>query len=179
VRGLRVGDPLDPASDLGPLVSAAQLERVAGYFELARAEGHRLAVGGDLPELDGGHFAGPTVYLDVDPRSRIGQEEIFGPVVGTIRVRSLDEAIAVANDVRFGLSASLFTRDLGAALAFADEIEAGVVHVNSETPGAEPQAPFGGTKDSSSHSREQGDAARHFYTDTKTVYIDRPVGVGR
>ncbi|HTE63908.1 MAG TPA: aldehyde dehydrogenase family protein [Solirubrobacteraceae bacterium] len=175
VRALRVGDPLDPGTDLGPLVSDAQRTRVAGYLDLARSEGHRLAAGGDLPERDGGHFVSPTVYLDVDPGSRIGQEEIFGPVVGTIRVRSLEEAIAVANDTRFGLSASLFTRDLGAAFDFAEEIEAGVVHVNSETPGAEPQAPFGGTKDSSSHSREQGDAARHFYTDTKTVYIDRPV----
>ncbi len=172
VEALRVGDPLDPGTDVGPVVSAAQRERVASYLDIARTEGHRLATGGTLPSIDDGHFVAPTLYLDVDPASRIGQEEIFGPVLATMRVASFDDAITIANRVRYGLSASLFTRDLQAAMAFAKRIEAGIVHVNSETPGAEPHAPFGGMKDSSSHSREQGDAARHFYTDTKTVYID-------
>jgi len=174
VRDLSVGDPLSAETDLGPLVSEPQRERVSEYLEVARQEGHRLALGGDLPEHDEGYYVNPTVYIDVDPASRIGQEEIFGPVLGTVRARTLDEAIRIANGVRFGLSASIFTRDLGAALRFAREVQAGMVHVNSETPGAEPQAPFGGTKDSSSHSREMGDAARHFYTDTKTVYVDPP-----
>jgi aldehyde dehydrogenase (NAD+) len=172
VEALRVGDPLEPETDVGPVVSAAQRDRVASYLDIARGEGHRLATGGTLPSIDGGHFVSPTLYLDVDPGSRIGQEEIFGPVLATMHVASFDEAITIANRVRYGLSASIFTRDLQAAMTFARRIEAGIVHVNSETPGAEPHAPFGGMKDSSSHSREQGDAARHFYTDTKTVYID-------
>ena len=111
---------------------------------------------------------------DVDPKSRLGQDELFGPVLGVIPVDSMEEAMAVANQVKFGLSASIFTRDLGRALEFAREIEAGIVHVNSETAGAEPQVPFGGMKGSSSYSREQGKAAREFFTQVKTVYIDPP-----
>jgi aldehyde dehydrogenase (NAD+) len=99
---------------------------------------------------------------------------LFGPVLGVIPVDGLDEAIDIANKVRFGLSASIFTRDLATALTFAQRIEAGIVHVNSETAGAEPQVPFGGFKGSSSYSREQGKAAREFFTQTKTVYIDLP-----
>jgi acyl-CoA reductase-like NAD-dependent aldehyde dehydrogenase len=173
-RSLRVGDPLDPAVALGPLASEAQLRRVAGYLEVARDEGHRLATGGETPDISGGYFVTPTVYLDVDPASRIGQEEVFGPVLGVMRAASIDEAIEIANSVRYGLSASIFTSDLGRALDFARRVRAGVVHINSETPGAEPQVPFGGVKDSSSHSREQGDAAIDFYTDIKTVYMDPP-----
>ena len=110
----------------------------------------------------------------VDPGSYLGQEELFGPVLGVIPVDDYDEAIAVANQVRFGLSASIFTRDLGRAMQFARDIQAGIVHVNSETPGAEPQVPFGGYKGSSSYSREQGKAAREFFTQVKTVYMDPP-----
>jgi len=97
-------------------------------------------------------------------------------VLGVIAVDGMDEAMAVANSVRFGLSASIFTRDLGKAMTFAREIQAGIVHVNSETPGAEPQVPFGGYKGSSSYSREQGKSARDFFTQVKTVYIDPPGG---
>jgi alpha-ketoglutaric semialdehyde dehydrogenase len=99
---------------------------------------------------------------------------LFGPVLGVITVDDLDEAITIANSVKFGLSASIFTRDLGKALAFVKGVQAGVVHVNSETPGAEPQVPFGGFKGSSSYSREQGKSACEFYTQVKTVYIDPP-----
>jgi aldehyde dehydrogenase (NAD+) len=118
----------------------------------------------------------PTLFADVAPASYLGQEELFGPVLGVITVDSYDEAIGIANSVRFGLSASIFTRDLGKAMAFARDIQAGIVHVNSETPGAEPQVPFGGYKSSSSYSREQGKASREFFTQTKTVYIDPPPG---
>jgi aldehyde dehydrogenase (NAD+) len=123
---------------------------------------------------DKGAFVAPTLFADVESSSRLGQVELFGPVLGVIPVDGLDEAIAVANSVKFGLSASLFTRDLGKALAFVQSIQAGVVHVNSETAGAEPQVPFGGMKGSSSYSREQGKAARDFFTQVKTVYIDPP-----
>jgi aldehyde dehydrogenase (NAD+) len=99
---------------------------------------------------------------------------LFGPVLGVIAVDGIDEAVAVANKVRYGLSASIFTRDIGKALSFIREVQAGIVHVNSETAGAEPQVPFGGYKGSSSYSREQGKAAREFFTQVKTVYFDPP-----
>jgi alpha-ketoglutaric semialdehyde dehydrogenase len=167
VRALRVGDPLDGAVEVGPLASEAQLGKVLGYL----ADEASPAVGGRRVG-DAGCFVAPTVYLDVDPQSRLGQEEVFGPVLGVVDVPDLEAALAVANGVRFGLSASIFTRDIGRALDFARGVRAGMVHVNRETPGAEPQAPFGGMKDSSSHSREQGKAAVEFFTELKTVAID-------
>jgi acyl-CoA reductase-like NAD-dependent aldehyde dehydrogenase len=170
VEALTVGDGARDGVHVGPLVSEAQRDRVLSYLDVARDEGHQLLTGGGAPDGPG-WFVRPTVYAGVGPDSRIGQEEIFGPVLGLMQAGDLEEALAIANSVAFGLSASLFTRDLGAALAFARDAEVGVVHVNSETAGAEPQAPFGGMKGSSSHSREQGKAAVHFFTETKTVYI--------
>jgi alpha-ketoglutaric semialdehyde dehydrogenase len=168
---LTVGDGARDGVQIGPLVSQAQQQRVLGYFDVAAREGHELLAGGASGDDGGGWFVQPTVYGGVDPGSRIGQEEIFGPVLGLMRADGLEQALEIANSVEFGLSASLFTTDLAAALEFAREAEVGVVHVNSETAGAEPQAPFGGMKRSSSHSREQGKAAAHFFTETKTVYI--------
>jgi acyl-CoA reductase-like NAD-dependent aldehyde dehydrogenase len=172
---LRVGDPLDPASDLGPLVNGAQHARVNDYLAVAADEGHQLALGGPREHGVGdGWFVTPTVYLDVPPDSRIGQEEIFGPVVAVMPADDLDAALTIANDVEFGLSASVFTRDIERAWRFIREIRAGVVHVNSETTGAEPQVPFGGVKASSAGYREQGEAAAEFFTQVKTVYVDPP-----
>lgn len=102
------------------------------------------------------------------------QEEIFGPVVALAPVDDLDSAIEAANSVPYGLSASIISQDIGKIMRFIDGIQAGLVHVNDETAGAEPQVPFGGFKESSSHSREQGKAAREFYTQIKTVYLDYP-----
>jgi aldehyde dehydrogenase (NAD+) len=116
----------------------------------------------------------PTLFSGVSSDSYLGQEELFGPVLGVMAVDSLEEAIAVANSVRYGLSASIFTRDLGKAMTFAREMQAGIVHINSETAGAEPQVPFGGYKSSSSYSREQGKSAREFFTQVKTIYMDQP-----
>ncbi|HET7094910.1 MAG TPA: aldehyde dehydrogenase family protein, partial [Thermomicrobiales bacterium] len=177
IRGLRVGDPLQAETQIGPLIDEAAAERVAGEVEAARKAGTRLVAGGGRLTDEGrdkGSFVAPTLFADVESSSRLGQVELFGPVLGVIPVDGLDEAVAVANSVKFGLSASLFTRDLGKALAFVQSIQAGVVHVNSETAGAEPQVPFGGMKGSSSYSREQGKAAREFFTQVKTVYIDPP-----
>jgi aldehyde dehydrogenase (NAD+) len=176
IGSLKVGDPLDAETQIGPLIDERAAERVAGEVDAAKRAGAELVVGGERlgSGLERGAFLAPTLFAGVDPTSRLGQEELFGPVLGVIPVDSMEEAMAVANQVKFGLSASIFTRDLGRALAFAREIEAGVVHVNSETAGAEPQVPFGGMKGSSSYSREQGKAAREFFTQVKTVYVDPP-----
>jgi len=172
---LRVGDPLAQGTQIGPVVSEPQQRKVLGYLDVAAEEGHALLAGGREAQPAGdGWFVAPTVYGDVDPASRLGQEEVFGPVVGIIPVDSLEQAVEVANGTPYGLSASIFTRDIARAFAFVREVESGMIHVNSETAGAEPQAPFGGTKDSSSGSREQGKAAVSFFTETKTVYLDMP-----
>jgi acyl-CoA reductase-like NAD-dependent aldehyde dehydrogenase len=121
-----------------------------------------------------GFFVTPTVFSDVDPNSRLATEEIFGPVVSVVPAANLSDAISLVNTSRFGLSTAVFTRDIGKAMRYVDEIECGIVHVNSETAGAEPHVPFGGMKESSSNSREQGKSAREFYTQVKTVYFDRP-----
>jgi aldehyde dehydrogenase (NAD+) len=176
IGGLKVGDPLDAETQIGPLIDERAADRVAKEVDAAKQAGADLIVGGGRlgNGLERGAFLAPTLFAGVDPGSRLGQDELFGPVLGVIPVDSMEEAMSVANQVKFGLSASIFTRDLGRALAFAREIEAGVVHVNSETAGAEPQVPFGGMKGSSSYSREQGKAAREFFTQMKTVYIDPP-----
>jgi acyl-CoA reductase-like NAD-dependent aldehyde dehydrogenase len=176
ISGLKVGDPLADDTQIGPLIDDNAAKRVAGEVAAAREAGSELLVGGDVlgGELERGAFVAPALFAGVDPASRLGQDELFGPVLGVIPVDGIEEAIAVANQVRFGLSASLFTRDLERALTFVREIEAGIVHVNSETAGAEPQVPFGGMKGSSSYSREQGKASREFFTQVKTVYLDPP-----
>ncbi len=162
---------------MGPLVSEERRQGVLQYIEIGKQEGARLLTGGE--PLTGGEYAygyyvAPTVFADVEPGMRIAQEEIFGPVVGVIRARSLEEAIEIANGVGYGLSASIVTRDIRKAFDFIRSIEAGVVHVNSETAGAEPHVPFGGMKGSSSYSREQGRAAMEFFTQIKTIYLDMP-----
>ncbi|MCC6314571.1 MAG: aldehyde dehydrogenase family protein, partial [Thermomicrobiales bacterium] len=176
IGALKVGNPLDADTQIGPLINEKAAERVAGEVKAAQEQGVNLLVGGGRVGngLEKGAFVAPALFTDVDPESRLGQEELFGPVLGVIPIDGIDEAIEIANKVRFGLAASVFTRDLGTALRFVQGIQAGVVHVNSETAGAEPQVPFGGMKGSSSYSREQGKAARDFFTQIKTVYIDLP-----
>lgn len=115
----------------------------------------------------------PTVFGEVKSQMRIAQEEVFGPVLCLMRAEDLDHAITILNDVEFGLSASIFTRDLNTAMTFVERAQAGMLRVNGETAGVEPQAPFGGMKASSSYSREQGLAARDFFTQIKTISIDR------
>jgi alpha-ketoglutaric semialdehyde dehydrogenase len=130
--------------------------------------------GGGVPGGEGyahGFFMEPTVLREPDPDSPLAQDELFGPVLATLTAADLDEAIELANGTRYGLSASLFTRDLGSALAYVQRIEAGLVRVNGDTTGVDPHAPFGGMKASSSGTREQGAAAREFYTEYRTVQI--------
>jgi aldehyde dehydrogenase (NAD+) len=169
-----VGDPLDPSTRVGPVVSQRQLDIVMGYIDLAHSEGATALAGGRrIPDLEG-YFVQPTVLADISPDSRVVREEIFGPVAALLPASSYEEAIALANDTPFGLSASLFTRELGRALQFVRDIQVGVVKVNQESAGLEYQVPFGGVKGSSSGSREQGKVARDFFTQWKTVYIDLP-----
>ena len=153
----------------------SQLDTDLRYIEVARGEGARLVTGGRrLTEggLDHGYFVEPTVFDRVTTAMRIAQEEVFGPLVAVIRVNGFDEAVEAANAVRYGLSASIFTSDNGNAFRFVDRIEAGIVHVNSGTPGGEAQLPFGGTKATGVGPREQGPGALEFFTEVKTVYVD-------
>ncbi|TYP76818.1 alpha-ketoglutaric semialdehyde dehydrogenase GucD [Paenibacillus methanolicus] len=174
VKALRVGDGLDAETWLGPCASAKQYETVMRYINKGIEEGAELLTGGkqpDDPALSEGYFVAPAVFDKVTPTMTIAREEIFGPVLALIEARDMAEAIALANDTEYGLSASLYTRDLGSALSFIQETDAGLVRVNAETAGVELQAPFGGMKGSSSHSREQGQAAIEFYTSVKTVFM--------
>lgn len=172
-RNWRLGDPLKTDTQVGPLVSEDQLNRVLGYMEVGAADGCRVLVGGGRAEsLGDGYYMQPTVLTDVRPDSRVSREEIFGPVACLLAASSYEDAVRLANDTPYGLTASLFTRDLGKALRFASDIRAGVVKINQETAGVEFQVPFGGMKQSSSGSREQGKAAREFFTEWKSVYID-------
>lgn len=168
VEALVVGDPYAAETDVGPLASAEQRDTVAAYLEIARSEGAEVIAGGHM--LDG-CYVEPTLLAGVARDSALMREEIFGPVLVVEPVDGFDEGIARANDTEFGLSAALFTRDLGRAMQFVERSESGLVHVNRETAGVEPQAPFGGVKGSSSMSREQGKAARQFFTTSKTAYI--------
>jgi acyl-CoA reductase-like NAD-dependent aldehyde dehydrogenase len=170
---LKVGDPLDPSTYVGPLVSERQADRALHLMRTGVADGARLITGGRRGEgpLAGGWYLMPTLFDRATSDMAIAQEEIFGPAIAVLEAKDLDHAIDIANGVRYGLSASVFTRDLGAALTVVDRLEAGLVRVNEETAGVEYAAPFGGTKASSSHSREQGQAAREFYTEVRTVAI--------
>jgi len=174
IRALPLAPANDPNSAVGPLVTRDALEKVAQYADLGAKTG-RVVLGGKRPGEDvykNGFFFEPTVIVDVAPGDRIAQEEIFGPVLVVHQAHSVAEAIAIANDSRYGLSVSLFTRDINAALEYIQEIDCGMVRVNGDTTGVDPHAPFGGMKFSSSHSREQGTAAIEFFTETKTVQIN-------
>ena len=160
--------------EMGPHVSQDELDSTLEYVDIAQNEGATLAAGGGVPEgeaVEDGYFVEPTVFTDVESDMRIAQEEVFGPVVAVIEVSDFEEGIEVANDVPYGLSASVVTDDHTEANRFVDEAEAGVVKVNEKTTGLELHVPFGGFKRSSSETwREQGDAGLDFYTIEKTVY---------
>jgi len=175
-KSLKLGPGDDPDAYLGPVISESAQKDILGYIEIARREGAELLCGGGVPTgalFDRGFYVQPTVCGEVRPEMRIAQEEVFGPVLCLMRADDFDHAIALLNDVEFGLSASIFTTNLNAAMAFAERAQAGMIRINGETAGVEPQAPFGGFKASSSYSREQGQAARDFFTQIKTISVDR------
>lgn len=169
------GDGMDPKTTMGPSVDEGQMNTVLSYLEIAEREGAQLRCGGRRlteGELGNGFFVAPTVYDHVSPGMRIAREEIFGPVLSVLRVDSPEEALDVANDVDYGLSSSIYTRDITRVFRFLDKIETGVTHVNSPTMGGEAQLPFGGIKATGVGHREQGRTAIEFYSELKTVYID-------
>jgi alpha-ketoglutaric semialdehyde dehydrogenase len=173
-QGLKLGAGDDSEAYLGPVISETAQQNILAAIEQAKGEGADILCGGKMPDdLNAGFYVEPTVLDNVTPDSRIAQEEVFGPVLVLLRADNADHALELMNGVEFGLSASLFTRNIDAALTFADRAEAGLVRVNGETAGVEPQAPFGGMKASSSYSKEQGLAARDFFTQVKTISIDR------
>ncbi|WNR42966.1 alpha-ketoglutaric semialdehyde dehydrogenase GucD [Paenibacillus roseipurpureus] len=175
LEGITIGNGMDAGTWMGPCANEQQLTTVLSYIQQGLEEGAELMFGSisraEGPQLTKGYFVKPAVFGNVSSRMRIAQEEIFGPVLALIRAESFEEAIALANDTEFGLSASVFTQNIGNMLTFIQDLDAGLVRVNSETAGVELQAPFGGTKQSSSHSREQGQAAIEFFTSIKTVFI--------
>lgn len=171
-KAIRVGPGDRPEVTMGPLVDDARLRDVTGYVERARAEGASVVIGGSAPEgLQDGYYYTPTIVRDVRPEYEIAREEVFGPVLSFIEVNDLEEALAVANTVPYGLTASIFTRDIGRAFTFVDKIEAGMIHINRPGLGGFSHLPFGGFKYSSYGAREVGDDTINFYTDIKSVYI--------
>jgi len=174
LKTLVVGDARDARTQIGPVVDATQLAQDLDYIAIGRGEGARLAFGGQaLPELAGqpGHYLEPALFVDTHNGMRINREEIFGPVAAVIRVRDAEEALAVANDTEFGLSAGVCTSSLKLAAHFKRELQAGMVMVNAPTAGVDPHVPFGGRKGSSHGPREQGRHAAEFYTTVKTAYV--------
>jgi aldehyde dehydrogenase (NAD+) len=168
---LRLGPGWEDSSDVGPLINRAALDKVAGYTEIGKDEGATLLTGGESVSGDG-FFYRPTVFADVEPGMRIAQEEIFGPTTALIPVKDFEEAVAAANSVRYGLSSSIFTRDVNRAFRAMRDLQAGITYINAGTTGAEVHLPFGGTKDTGNGHREAGQAALDVFTEWKSIYVD-------
>jgi aldehyde dehydrogenase (NAD+) len=176
---LRVGDPLDADTDMGPVVSLQARNDIQHGVDDGAARAGVCVLSGGRPYDDdrmSGAFLPPTVIELAGP-DPLWYEEVFGPVVAVRRARDLNDAISLANDSDFGLSAAVFTSDLRAVTAAIEQVDVGVLHINSETAGADPHVPFGGAKQSGYGPKEQGRAAREFFTQTKTVYLRSPDGL--
>ena len=171
VRDWRTGDPLDPSNRLGAIVSKGQYDRILGFIEKGKAEGAEVVLGGDATEQGDGTFIAPTVFDGVKPDMTIAREEIFGPVLAIISVKTADEAVAVANDTHYGLAASVFTGNVRRAHRIARAIRAGTVTVNCYGEG-DITTPFGGYKQSGFGGRDNSIHAHDQYTELKTIWID-------
>jgi alpha-ketoglutaric semialdehyde dehydrogenase len=174
-KKLRVGNGLDSSVDMGPVINEQQLQTVMSYVEIGKKEGAKLLAGGnrlDKGDHAKGWFHEPTIFGDCDAKMRISQEEIFGPVVSVIPIESLEQGIEVANGVPYGLSASIYTRNVNAAFAAIRDLYTGIVYVNAPTIGAETHLPFGGTKQTGNGHREAAVAAIDFFSEWKSIYID-------
>jgi aldehyde dehydrogenase (NAD+) len=173
-RALRLGDGLDAATDVGPLINADAVEKVEGYVAIGRTEGDLVTGGSRATEgaLSVGHFFEPTIFTAVKPMDRIAQEEIFGPVLSVVPVPDYQAAVTAVNQVRYGLSSSIFTRDVNVAFRAMRDFETGIVYVNAGTIGAETHLPFGGWKETGNGHREAGHAALDTFTEWKAIYVD-------
>jgi len=171
LSSLVVGDALDPKTQIGPVVDQSQLDQDLDYIRVGQEEGAKLVFGGDLIKRDNpGHFLAPALFTETSNAMRINREEIFGPVASVVRVRDYEEALQVANDTAFGLSAGICTTSLKYAKHFKRNSEAGMVMINVPTAGVDYHVPFGGRKASSYGPREQGSYAVEFYSQVKTAY---------
>ena len=172
---MRLGPGWEDDTDVGPVINKRALEKIHSYTGIGKDEGAKLLTGGEAATdngLDKGFFYRPTVFGDVDPQMRVAQEEIFGPTTALIRVRDVDEAIRVSNGIKYGLSSSIFTRDVNKAFRAMRDLEAGITYINAGTIGAEVHLPFGGTKDTGNGHREAGQAALDVFTEWKSIYVD-------
>jgi alpha-ketoglutaric semialdehyde dehydrogenase len=172
---MKLGNGLDEDVDVGPVINEAALDKIHSYTQIGKEEGAKLLTGGEVARdngLDKGFFYRPTVFADVEPGMRIAQEEIFGPTTALIRASDVDDAIRIANGIEYGLSSSIFTRDVNKAFRAIRDLNAGITYVNAGTTGAEVHLPFGGTKATGNGHREAGQAALDFYTEWKSVYVD-------
>jgi aldehyde dehydrogenase (NAD+) len=172
---MRLGPGWEEDTDVGPLINRSALDKVASYTAIGREEGATLLTGGEIASGNGlsdGNFYRPTIFGDVEPNMRIAQEEIFGPTTALIPVDSFEDAIRVANGVKYGLSSSIFTGDVNRAFRAVRDLDTGITYVNAGTIGAEVHLPFGGTKDTGNGHREAGQAALDVFTEWKSVYVD-------
>ena len=173
-ESLRLGDGREGKTDVGPLIHEASREKVERYVAIGQEEGAELVTGGKRPggRLGAGYFYRPTIFAGVKPKSRLEQEEIFGPVLSVIRVGSFEDAVRVNNDVRYGLSSSIYTRDVNRAFRALELLDNGITYVNAPTIGAEAHLPFGGVKATGNGHREGGWEVFEFYSETKVCYAD-------
>jgi alpha-ketoglutaric semialdehyde dehydrogenase len=172
---LRLGDGRQTTTDVGPLIHEASRKKVEEYVGIGQQEGAELVIGGTVPSGDEwkeGWFYQPTVFAGVQPKSRLEQEEIFGPVLSVIKVGSFEEAVQVNNDVRYGLSSSIYTTNVDQAFRAMQDLDNGITYVNAPTIGAEAHLPFGGVKATGNGHREGGWEVYEFYSETKVCYID-------
>ncbi|RMF58478.1 MAG: aldehyde dehydrogenase family protein [Calditrichaeota bacterium] len=174
-KQLRLGDGLKPDTDVGPLINEGQREKVQEYVKIGQEEGAKLLTGGNIcteGDCQKGWFHEPTIFAEVTPEMRIAKEEIFGPVLSVLRVKSFEEAVQVLNNTQYGLSSSIYTRDVNRSFQAMRDIEAGITYINGPTIGAEAHMPFGGVKQTGNGHREGGWEVYDFYTETKTVFVD-------
>lgn len=172
---LRVGNGLIPEVEIGPIISRAQLDRVQQYVDMGRKEGARLLAGGHVlsdGEYQHGYYFAPTLFDEVSPDMRVAREEIFGPVLCVLNIRSLEEAIALNNSSEYGLSTSLYTQDVMKAQRGMRDLRTGIVYINAGTIGSEVHLPFGGVRNTSNGHREAGQAALETFSEWKSIYVD-------
>jgi alpha-ketoglutaric semialdehyde dehydrogenase len=174
-KSLKLGDGRKKGTDVGPMINAAARDKAERYIDIGQAEGAELMCGGRRPTgkgMDDGYFFEPTIFARVRAGMRLEQEEIFGPVLSVVRFQTTEEAFAINNDVKYGLSSSVYTRDVNVAMRAMTELDNGITYINAPTIGAEAHLPFGGVKQTGNGHREGGWEVYEFYSETKVGYLD-------